>query len=145
LANLVGLLAAPGRPRISSPKCGGPTARTWSIVVTSRIRLDQNNSARSRRGCAYDTRTIEFVGEPASHAHPVNPANRFTLDDEVRTALLVVLERLTTAERVVFVLHDIFQTPFDSIAETGRPAGGHLPPARPSRPPEDPGRGPGGR
>jgi RNA polymerase sigma-70 factor (ECF subfamily) len=45
-----------------------------------------------------------------------------TLDDEVRSALLVVLDRLTPAERVVFVLHDIFQTPFDSIAETvGRP------------------------
>ena len=41
-----------------------------------------------------------------------------TLDDEVRLALLVMLERLSPAERVVFVLHDVFQVPFDAIAET---------------------------
>jgi RNA polymerase sigma-70 factor (ECF subfamily) len=97
--------------------------RAWLIVVTGRICLDQINSARSRREHAYDTSMIEFAGVPASQAHPVDPADRVTLDDEVRTALLFVLERLTPAERVVFVLHDIFQTPFDSIAETvGRPA-----------------------
>jgi RNA polymerase sigma-70 factor, ECF subfamily len=97
--------------------------RAWLIVVTSRICLDQINSACSRREHVYDTSTIEFVGRPASQTHPVDPADRVTLDDEVRTALIVVLERLTPAERVVFVLHDIFQTPFDSIAETvGRPA-----------------------
>jgi RNA polymerase sigma-70 factor (ECF subfamily) len=97
--------------------------RAWLIVVTSRICLDQINSARSRRERTYDTSTIEFVGEPASVSHPVDPADRVTLDDEVRTALLVMLERLTPSERVVFVLHDIFQTPFDRIAQTvGRPA-----------------------
>jgi RNA polymerase sigma-70 factor, ECF subfamily len=97
--------------------------RAWLMVVTSRICLDQINSARSRREHPYDTSTIEFAGVPASQAHPVDPADRVTLDDEVRAALLVVLERLTPAERVVFVLHDIFGTPFDSIAETlGRPA-----------------------
>jgi RNA polymerase sigma-70 factor (ECF subfamily) len=41
-----------------------------------------------------------------------------TLDDNVRLALLVVLERLSPAERVVFVLHDVFQLPFDTVAET---------------------------
>jgi RNA polymerase sigma-70 factor (ECF subfamily) len=41
-----------------------------------------------------------------------------TLDDSVRLALLVVLERLSPAERVTFVLHDIFQLPFDAVAET---------------------------
>jgi RNA polymerase sigma-70 factor, ECF subfamily len=95
--------------------------RAWLIVVTSRICLDQIGSAHSRRERAHDTTTIEFIGEPAAQ-HPVDPADRVTLDDEVRTALGVVLERLTPAERVVFVLHDIFRTPFDSIAETvGRP------------------------
>jgi RNA polymerase sigma-70 factor (ECF subfamily) len=45
-----------------------------------------------------------------------------TLDDEVRLALLVVLQRLTPVERVVFVLHDIFRMPFDAVAGTvGRP------------------------
>ena len=47
-----------------------------------------------------------------------------TLDDEVRTALLEVLRRLSPGERVAFVLHDVFQLPFDEIAETvGRPVG----------------------
>jgi RNA polymerase sigma-70 factor (ECF subfamily) len=46
-----------------------------------------------------------------------------TLDDEVRLALLIVLERLRPAERVAFVLHDIFQVPYDAIAATvGSPA-----------------------
>jgi RNA polymerase sigma-70 factor (ECF subfamily) len=46
------------------------------------------------------------------------------LDDEIRTALLEVLRRLSPGERVSFVLHDVFGLPFDAIAETvGRPAG----------------------
>jgi RNA polymerase sigma-70 factor, ECF subfamily len=96
--------------------------RAWLIVVTSRICLDQINSARRRRERAFDTDTIEFAGEPATAARPMDPADRVTLDDEVRSALLVVLDRLTPAERVVFVLHDVFRMPFDEIAETiGRP------------------------
>jgi RNA polymerase sigma-70 factor (ECF subfamily) len=104
------------RSKIESP-------RAWLIVVTSRICLDQINSARSRRERTYDLDQLEFAGTASSAEHPADPADRVTLDDEVRSALFVVLERLTPAERVVFVLHDIFQTPFDSIAETvGRPA-----------------------
>ena len=97
--------------------------RAWLTVVTSRICLDQINSARHRRERAVDTDTIEFAGKlttiaPAS----LDPADRVTLDDQVRSALLVMLDRLTPAERVVFVLHDVFRTPFDEIAETiGRP------------------------
>lgn len=97
--------------------------RAWLIVVTSRICLDQINSARSRRERTHDTGTIEFVGTPTGLPRPVDPADRITLDDDVATALRIVLERLTPAERVVFVLHDVFQTPFDRIAETvGRPS-----------------------
>jgi RNA polymerase sigma-70 factor, ECF subfamily len=93
--------------------------RGWLIVVTSRVCLDQIGSARVRRERAVDASTIEFTHD-AQRAP--DPADRVTLDDEVRSALLVVLERLSPAERVVFVLHDIFQTPFDSIATTvGRP------------------------
>lgn len=97
--------------------------RGWLIVVTSRICLDQLHSARSRRERAHDTSTIESAGPPVSQALPVDPADRVTLDDEVGLALLVVLQRLKPAERVVFVLHDIFRMPFDTISETmGRPA-----------------------
>jgi RNA polymerase sigma-70 factor (ECF subfamily) len=97
--------------------------RAWLIVVTSRICLDQINSARHRRERAFDTDTIEFAGEPTTTAPAsVDPADRVTLDDEVRSGLLIVLDRLTPAERVVFVLHDMFRTPFDEIAEMiGRP------------------------
>ena len=99
-------------------------ARGWLIVVTSRLCLDQIRSARTRREQAHDAMQIEFVspgaGRPASDG---DPADRVTLDDNVRLALLVVLQRLSPAERVVFVLHDIFQLPFDAIAHTlGRPA-----------------------
>jgi len=93
--------------------------RAWLIVVTSRICLDQINSARHRRERSVDSESIEFAGEPTT---VMDPADRVTLDDEVRGAMLIVLDRLTPAERVVFVLHDVFRTPFDEIAETiGRP------------------------
>jgi RNA polymerase sigma-70 factor (ECF subfamily) len=97
--------------------------RGWLIVVTSRICLDQINSARHRRERAFDTNTIEFAGDPTTTAPvSVDPADRVTLDDEVRSALLIVLDRLTPAERVVLILHDVFRTPFDEIAKTiGRP------------------------
>jgi RNA polymerase sigma-70 factor, ECF subfamily len=102
--------------------------RGWLIVVTSRLCLDQIRSARSRRERPHDAGEIEFVtGTGAQLAVGVrpsaDPADRITLDDDVQLALLVMLQRLSPAERVVFVLHDIFGVPFDSVAETlGRPA-----------------------
>jgi len=98
-------------------------ARGWLIVVTSRICLDQIRSARSKRDRPHDPTAIESAGVPATPAPPVDPADRVTLDDQVRLALLVVLDRLTPAERVAFILHDVFQMPFTAIAETlGKPA-----------------------
>jgi len=104
-------------------------ARGWLIVVTSRLCLDQIRSARSRRERPHDAGDIELVPgairDPSGEgsAAQVDPADRVTLDDNVRLALLVMLQRLGPAERVVFVLHDIFQVPFDVIAQTvGRPA-----------------------
>jgi RNA polymerase sigma-70 factor, ECF subfamily len=96
-------------------------ARGWLIVVTSRICLDQIRSARSQRDRPHDPTAIESAGVPATpapSASPVDPADRVTLDDQVRLALLVVLDRLTPAERVAFILHDVFQMPFAAIAET---------------------------
>ena len=95
--------------------------RGWLIVVTSRLCLDQIKSARSRRERAHDASQIEFVAPPQKGL--ADPADRVTFDDGVRLALLVVLQQLSPAERVVFVLHDIFQMPFDTVAETvGRSA-----------------------
>jgi RNA polymerase sigma-70 factor (ECF subfamily) len=92
--------------------------RGWLIVVTSRLCLDQIGSARSRH--EFSAAADNFDTHPGSRA--VDPADRVTLDDSIRLALLVVLERLSPAERVAYVLHDIFQVPFDAVAETiGRP------------------------
>jgi RNA polymerase sigma-70 factor, ECF subfamily len=90
--------------------------RGWLTVVTTRLCLDQVRSARAR---------YERPGESTDEVGAGDdPADRVTLDDEVRTALLEVLRRLSPAERVAFVLHDIFGLPFDTIAETvGRPVG----------------------
>ena len=91
--------------------------RGWLTVVASRLCLDQVRSARTR----YE-RPGEVQELPAPHRS--DPADRITLDDEIRTALLEVLRRLSPAERVAFVLHDVFGVPFDSISETvGRPVG----------------------
>jgi RNA polymerase sigma-70 factor (ECF subfamily) len=97
--------------------------RGWLIVVTSRICLDQINSARSRHEQARENSAIDLAGPPVvGSSAPMDPADRVTLDDEVGLALLVVLQRLKPAERVVFVLHDVFQLPFETIARTiGRP------------------------
>jgi RNA polymerase sigma-70 factor (ECF subfamily) len=91
-------------------------ARGWLIVVTSRLSLDVIRSARVRRERAHDAGEIEniFTERPEL----ADPAERVTFDDSVQLALLVVLERLTPAERVVFVLHDIFRMPFDEVAAT---------------------------
>jgi RNA polymerase sigma-70 factor, ECF subfamily len=89
--------------------------RGWLIVVTSRLCLDHIKSASSRRERPQDMAEQQY-GDRGSSS--VDPADRVTLDDEVRLALLVMLERLSPAERVVFVLHDVFQMPFDTIAET---------------------------
>jgi RNA polymerase sigma-70 factor, ECF subfamily len=91
--------------------------RGWLIVVTGRLCLDQIRSARSRRERTHDfgpTDTGVLGPEPGA----VDPADRITLDDSVRLALLVVLERFSPSERVVFVLHDIFGMPFDTVSET---------------------------
>jgi RNA polymerase sigma-70 factor, ECF subfamily len=90
--------------------------RGWLTVVASRLCLDQVRSARAR----YE-RPGEIDEVPAPR---LDPADRVTLDDEVRSALLEVLRRLSPGERVAFVLHDVFGVPFDDIAQTvGRPSG----------------------
>ena len=92
----------------------------WLTRVASRICLDQLGSARARR----ERYVGEWLPEPlpggaGMFATPPSsdPLDRVTLDESVSTALLVVLESLTPAERVAFVLHDVFSVPFAEIAE----------------------------
>ena len=87
--------------------------RGWLITVTGRLCLDHLRSA--------DVRRRAYVGpwlpEPLVElpAAGLDPADQVTLDDSVRMALLVVLEQLSPAERTAFVLHDVFQVPFDEV------------------------------
>jgi RNA polymerase sigma-70 factor (ECF subfamily) len=85
----------------------------WLVVVVSRICLDR---LRSRR--RHPTDSDSTLGDRADQsARTPDPADRITLDDNVRLALHVMLERLSAAERTAFVLHDVFQYPFEAIAE----------------------------
>jgi RNA polymerase sigma-70 factor (ECF subfamily) len=83
--------------------------RGWLVVVTGRICLDHMGSARVRHSTGMD-----IPAEVATDAP--DPADAVTLDDSIRMALTVVLERLTPPERAAFVLHDVFQFSFDDVA-----------------------------
>jgi RNA polymerase sigma factor (sigma-70 family) len=99
----------------------------WLTTVASRICLDQLRSARVRRERYVGEWIPEPLPEPGEWASggrggpPPDPADRVTLDESVGMAFLVVLDAMTPAERVAFVLHDIFGYPFPEVAEiTGR-------------------------
>ncbi|MBB4935194.1 RNA polymerase sigma-70 factor (ECF subfamily) [Lipingzhangella halophila] len=87
--------------------------RAWLLVAVRRLALDRLRSARLRLSEPTDTADLA-ARTPDSGA---DPADRVTLDDEVRSALGLVLDRLTPAQRTVFLLHDVFGVPFDGIAE----------------------------
>src|SRR2546421_6622623 len=88
--------------------------RAWLVVVVSRLCLDQLRSARVRR----EAYVGPWFPEPLIHSDDglSDPASIVTLDESVRLAMLIVLERMSPAERVVFVLHDVFDLPFEKVA-----------------------------
>jgi RNA polymerase sigma factor (sigma-70 family) len=91
----------------------------WLTTVASRICLNLLSSARARR----ESYVGEWIPEPLPEPmewiseRPTDPADRVTLDESVNMAFLVVLESMTPAERVAFILHDVFRYPFAEIAE----------------------------
>jgi RNA polymerase sigma factor (sigma-70 family) len=91
----------------------------WLTTVASRICLDLLGSARARR----ERYVGEWIPEPLpdraewSGGTTADPADRITLDESISMAFLVVLEAMTPAERVAFILHDVFRYPFTEIAE----------------------------
>ncbi|MEU9779889.1 RNA polymerase sigma factor SigJ [Streptomyces phaeochromogenes] len=95
----------------------------WLMTVASRICLNLLDSARARR----ETYVGDWIPEPlpeptewitgCSGAGGSDPADRVTLDESVTMAFLVVLDSMTPAERVAFVLHDVFRYPFGEVAE----------------------------
>jgi RNA polymerase sigma factor (sigma-70 family) len=99
----------------------------WLTTVASRICLDLLGSARARRERYVGQWLPEPLPEPSEWpggrpgAATVDPADRITLDESISMAFLVVLEALTPAERVAFILHDVFGYPFAEVAQiTGR-------------------------
>src|SRR4029078_6081658 len=101
----------------------------WLVTVASRICLDLLGSARARRERYVGEWIPEPLPEPGewasvpagASAARAEPADRVTLDESVSMAFLVVLESMNPAERVAFVLHDVFRYSFPEIAEiTGR-------------------------
>jgi RNA polymerase sigma factor (sigma-70 family) len=97
----------------------------WLTTVASRICLDVLGSARVRRERYVGEWIPEPLPEPGEWTGGISadPADRVTLDESVSMAFLVVLESMTPAERVAFVLHDVFRYPFAQVADiTGRTA-----------------------
>ncbi|KAB2388526.1 sigma-70 family RNA polymerase sigma factor, partial [Actinomadura montaniterrae] len=85
----------------------------WLTTVVGRVCLDMLRSRTSRREDPIDERLPDPVIAPASGTDPEQEA---LLADSVGLALLVVLESLSPAERLAFVLHDTFAVPFEDIA-----------------------------
>jgi RNA polymerase sigma-70 factor (ECF subfamily) len=95
----------------------------WLTTVASRICLDLLGSARARR----ERYVGEWIPEPLpgpaewvsgrAGGTTADPADRVTLDESVSMAFLVVLESMTPAGRVAFILHDVFCYSFAEVAE----------------------------
>jgi RNA polymerase sigma factor (sigma-70 family) len=85
----------------------------WLTTVTARVCLNMLRARRSKREEPFDTHVPDPIIARADADEPYQEAE---LADSVGLALLVVLETLTPAERLAFVLHDMFAVPFDEIA-----------------------------
>ena len=87
--------------------------RAWLTTVVARVSLNVLRSRRTRREEPLDVRVPDPV---VSRDDATQPEHQALLADSVGLALLVVLETLAPAERLAFVLHDMFGVPFDEIA-----------------------------
>jgi RNA polymerase sigma factor (sigma-70 family) len=94
----------------------------WLTTVASRICLDLLRSARARRERYVGEWIPEPLPEPAewiggrAAGATADPADRVTLDESINMAFLVMLESMTPAERVAFILHDVFRYSFAEVA-----------------------------
>ena len=86
----------------------------WLTTVVSRVCLDMLRSRSARREEPFDAPVHEAA--PSDLGAAADPEQEALLADSVGPALLVVLETLAPAERLAFVLHDLFAVPFDEIA-----------------------------
>lgn len=97
--------------RLSRAGTGGvENLSGWMTTIVARVCLDMLRSRRSRR----EEPAAENV--PVSGEEGIDPEQEAVLADSVGLALLVVLDALAPAERLAFVLHDMFAVPFEEIA-----------------------------
>jgi RNA polymerase sigma factor (sigma-70 family) len=87
--------------------------RAWLTTVVGRVCLNMLRSRTTRREASLETHVPDPIVRPAAGTDPEQEA---LLGDSVGLAMLVVLDALTPAERIAFVLHDVFAVPFDEIA-----------------------------
>ena len=87
--------------------------QAWLTTVVGRVCLNMLRTRTTRRESSLETHVPDPVVSPEGG---VDPEQEVLLGDSVGLAMLVVLEALTPAERVVFVLHDVFAVPFEDIA-----------------------------
>jgi RNA polymerase sigma factor (sigma-70 family) len=88
----------------------------WLTTVVARVCLDMLRSRNSRREESLATQTPDSPQAPVV-SNRIDPEQEAVLADSVGLALLVVLDRLDPAERLAFVLHDLFGSSFEEIAE----------------------------
>ena len=88
----------------------------WLTTVVARVCLDQLRARKSRREDSLESAGASVPEPIMSREDGGNPEDEALLADSVGLALLVVLDALTPAERLAFVLHDLFDVPFDEIA-----------------------------
>jgi RNA polymerase sigma-70 factor (ECF subfamily) len=100
--------------RLSRSDAGGiDSLDAWLTTIVVRVSLNMLRSRNRRREESVGVRVPDPV---VSHTDSVNPEDAALLADSVGLALQVVLEKLPPAERLAFVLHDMFDLPFDEIA-----------------------------
>src|SRR5437763_376824 len=87
----------------------------WLTTVVARVSLNMLRSRTTRREDSLDD--VHLPDPIVGRAEGTSPEDEAVLADSVGLALLVVLEMLPPAERLAFVLHDMFAVPFDEIAE----------------------------
>ena len=87
--------------------------RAWLTTVVARVCLDTLRSRASRREESLDAKPFEPA---ADQRRAPDPEQEAQLADSVSLALLIVLQRLAPSERVAFILHDMFDVPFEEIA-----------------------------
>jgi RNA polymerase sigma-70 factor, ECF subfamily len=88
-------------------------SRAWLITVCSRLALNELQSARVKREAYFGV----WLPEPLINEQHKDTSEQLELDESISVALLLALEKLSPSERATYILHDVFNYPFDEIAD----------------------------